>query len=378
MRNRSVVFVGLLFIVMAAAAIPPVKIPEPRVEFSPYGYVCRRAGGPIKVDGRLDEASWTNADWTEVFGDIEGPAKPAPRYRTRVQMLWDDKSFYIGAYLEEPHVWATLAERDSIIFQDNDFEVFIDPDGDTHDYYELEMNALNTVWDLLLVRPYRDGGPAVHSWDIQGLMTGVNVVGTLNDPSDRDKAWTVEIAMPFSVLRECIPGKPVRPAAGDQWRVNFSRVEYRIDVDKGSYVKAKDAVTGQPLPEDNWTWTPQGVINIHYPEMWGTVQFSEKTPGKGKEKFERRPEEKVKWALRKLYYAEWALYDKGKAFGADIGALGLKDENILKVKGWSYPPVIQTTKSLFEAVYAAKSGESWHIRQDGLVWRETPPKPDVK
>jgi hypothetical protein len=378
MRNRSVALAGLLFIVMAAAAIPPVKIPEPRIEFSPHEYVCRRAGGPIKVDGHLDEASWTAAEWTEVFGDIEGPAKPAPRYRTRVQMLWDDKYFYIGAYLEEPHVCATLTERDSIIFEDNDFEVFIDPDGDTHDYYELEMNALNTVWDLLLVRPYRDGGPAVHSWDIRGLMTGVNVVGTLNDPSDRDKAWTVEIAMPFSVLRECIPGKPVRPAAGDQWRVNFSRVEYRLDVDKGSYVKANDAVTGQPLPEDNWTWAPQGVINIHYPEMWGTVQFSAKTPGKGKEKFERRPEEEVKWALRKLYYSEWALYDKGKAFGADIGALGLKGENILKVKGWSYPPVIQTTKSLFEAVYAAKSGESWHIRQDGLVWREAPPKPEAK
>ncbi len=378
MRDRSLIPAGLLLLSLAAAAIPPAKIPEPRVEFSPSEYVCRRAGGPIKVDGRLDEASWTSADWSEVFGDIEGPAKPAPRYRTKVQMLWDDGYFYIGAYLEELHVWATLEDRDSVIFQDNDFEVFIDPDGDTHDYYELEMNALNTVWDLLLVRPYRDGGPAVHSWDIQGLQTAVNVMGTLNDPSDRDKAWTVEIAIPFSVLREGIPGKPERPAAGDQWRVNFSRVEYRLDVDKGAYVKAKDAATGQPLPEDNWTWTPQGVINIHYPEMWGYVQFSAKPPGKGKETFERRPEEKVKWALRKLYYAEWALYDKTRAFGADIGALGLKGENALRVKGWPYPPVIQTTKSLFEAVYAAKSGASWHIRQDGLVWRETPPKPDAK
>ena len=56
-------------------------------------------------------------------------------------MLWDDQFFYVGAELEEPHVWATLTERDSVIFHDNDFEVFIDPDGDTHLYYELEMNA---------------------------------------------------------------------------------------------------------------------------------------------------------------------------------------------------------------------------------------------
>ena len=380
MRPRILLPTGLFLTVLAATAVPPYKIPEPKGGFAPFEYVCRRAGSPIRIDGRLDDLAWRDADWTEVFGDIEGELKPAPRLRTRVQMLWDDQYLYIGAYIEEPHVWATLTERDSIIFQDNDFEVFIDPDGDTHNYYELEMNALNTVWDLLLVRPYRDGGPAVHSWDIQGLRTAVDVQGTLNDPSDRDKAWTVEIVLPFAVLKECIPGKPERPSAGEQWRATFSRVEYRLDAEKGKYVKARDAGTGQALPEDNWTWTPQGVINIHYPEMWGYVQFSAKSPGKGKDKFERRPEEKVKWALRKIYYAEWALYDKTKTFGADIGALGLKGENALRVKGWIYPPAIQTTESLFEAVYAAKSGagERWHIRQDGLVWRETPPKPDAK
>ena len=86
-------------------------------------------------------------------------------------MLWDDSRFYVSAMLEEPHVWGTLVERDSVIYHDNDFELFIDPDGDTHEYYELEINALGTEWDLLLVKPYRDGGPAVHEWDIAGLET---------------------------------------------------------------------------------------------------------------------------------------------------------------------------------------------------------------
>ena len=65
--------------------------------------------------------------------------------------------------------------RDAVIYHDNDFEVFIDPDGDNHLYYELEINALGTEWDLLLVKPYRDGGPAVNAWDIQGLRTAVHV-----------------------------------------------------------------------------------------------------------------------------------------------------------------------------------------------------------
>ena len=43
--------------------------------------------------------------------------------------------------------------------------MFIDPDGDNHLYYEFEINALNTVWDLLLPKPYRDGGPALNGWE---------------------------------------------------------------------------------------------------------------------------------------------------------------------------------------------------------------------
>src|SRR5438132_558705 len=144
---------------------------------APKGYVCYRASGPIQVDGRLDEASWQAVPWTDAFVDIEGDAKPRPRFRTRAKMLWDDQYFYVGAELEEPHVWGTLTQHDAVIFHDNDFEVFIDPNGDNHEYYEFEINALNTGWDLLLPRPYKDGGRAVNSWELPGLKTAVPIRG---------------------------------------------------------------------------------------------------------------------------------------------------------------------------------------------------------
>src|SRR5207247_5901391 len=109
-------------------------------KIQPRGYVCARTSVPVKIDGKLDEPAWRTAPWTEDFVDIEGEAAPKPRFRTRAKMLWDDNYFYVGVELEEPHVWATLTQRDSVIFHDNDFEVFIDPDGDTHDYYEFEIN----------------------------------------------------------------------------------------------------------------------------------------------------------------------------------------------------------------------------------------------
>jgi hypothetical protein len=219
------------------------------------------------VDGRLTETAWANAAWTDPFVDIEGDAKPRPRFRTRARLLWDDEYLYIAAELEEPHVWATLTEHDEIVFHDNDFEVFIDPDGDTREYYEIEINALGTVFDLFLVRMYREGGPARHEWDLQGLKTGIQVDGTLNDASDVDRGWSVELALPWSSLAEHAH-KPAPPRNGDVWRVNFSRVEWQHRVVDGRYEKLPDT------PEDNWVWSPQGIIDMHLPQRWGYVEFS--------------------------------------------------------------------------------------------------------
>jgi hypothetical protein len=196
MHSRCPVVLALLAVLAALVALAPsaedkAPTPTPAAYTPPKGYVCYRAKGKITVDGKLDEADWKAVPWTDDFVDIEGDAKPKPRLRTRVKMLWDDDCLYIGAELAEPHVWATLREHDSVIFNDNDFEVFINPSGDSHLYGELELNALNTTWDLLLSMPYKDGGQAANAWEILGLRTAVHVDGTLNDPSDSDRGWTV-------------------------------------------------------------------------------------------------------------------------------------------------------------------------------------------
>jgi hypothetical protein len=234
---------------------------------APKSYICYRAREKITIDGMLNEVSWLKASATDAFIDIEGEAKPLPRFATQAKMLWDDQYFYIGAVLEEPNVWGTLTNRDSIIFHDNDFEVFIDPNGDRNEYYELEINALNTVWDLFLPKPYLDGGKAQHDWDIAGLITSVKVDGTINNPSDRDKGWSVEIAIPWKSLAN-YAHKASPPKNGDEWRVNFSRVEWQCEIVDGKYRKVANT------KEDNWVWTPQGVIDMHRPEMWGIVRFS--------------------------------------------------------------------------------------------------------
>ena len=340
------------------------EFPVPRIDFSPERHICYRAEEPLRIDGRPDERPWIKAPWTADFVDIEGELKPPPRFRTRLKMLWDDSYFYVFAEMEEPNVWAKLTERDSIIFHDNDFEVFIDPDGDTHRYYELEVNAFGTVWDLFLDRPYRDDGRAVFFWDIRGLKTGIFVYGTLNRPEDADKGWSVEIAIPWEVLRECAPAGRA-PLPGEQWRVNFSRVEWRTEVRDGKIEKIADPETGEVLPEDNWVWSPQGLINMHYPEMWGYVQFSGKAAGGGTDEFRPKPEEKAKWALRRVYYGQRNHRLRHGVYTEDLSLLHLEG---LTVDGYRWPPTIETSRSTFEALLESEDGsENWLISREGRV-----------
>ena len=224
----------------------------------PRTYECRYTGRGIRVDGRMDDAAWRRAAWTSDFVDfvdIEGAGRPKPRFRTRVKMLWDERYLYIGAEMEEPDVHGTLTEHDSVIFHDDDFEVFLKPRPETESYFEFEMNALNTGWDLYLERPYKMGGRADNSWEIPGLRTAVWVRGTLNDARDRDRGWTVEIAYPMAAFgsRQAVE----RPREGTVWRLNFSRVEWPSDPRPAG------------VKEDNWVWSPQGLVDMHVPERWG-------------------------------------------------------------------------------------------------------------
>lgn len=334
--------------------------PTPKIPFNPKHYICYRTSRPLTIDGQLDEPIWQSADWTDDFVDIEGDLKPQPRFRTRAKMLWDNDYFYCAAQLEEPDIWATLTERDAVIFYDNDFEIFIDPDGDSHEYYEFEMNAFNTVWALLLIKPYRDGGPAVNAWDIQGLKTGVFIDGSINQPGDNDKFWTVEIAMPWKVLKEC-SHKEAPPQNGDQWRVNFSRVEWQVAVKDGKYQKVIDPETGKPFPEANWVWSPQGLINMHYPEMWGFVQFSDKVAGEGMDEFRFHPEETARWALRQVYYRERNYFEQFGEYTDDLSRLELNKEmeNLLIA--------IHRTPNMFEAILM-KDDRKMSVMQDGRIY----------
>lgn len=289
-------------------------IPVPNItNYNPQVYYCKKASAEPLLDGDLTKPFWQEAEWTCDFSDIEGDVRPKPRFKTRAKIRWTDTAVYFGAELYGDEIWAHVTKRDDVIFKDNDFEIFIDPDSDTHAYCEFEMNALNTVWDLFITKPYRDGGIPMNSFDIKGLETAVKINGELNNPSAQNTMWSCEIKIPFeSILEACGQGAK-RPSKGDFWRVNFSRVQWKIDVCENKYIKQTDNSTGKPLDEDNWVWSPTGIVNMHYPELWGYMFFCD-----GSEKYSIPDDEYIKWELRRLYYAEHAYYDEHGCYSSDL------------------------------------------------------------
>lgn len=332
MRNSIFVLISVLITISLGADVFPV----PQLPWAPLHYVCHKAQGDILLDGVLDDPDWKKALWTEAFTDIEGDLKPAPFYETRVKMLWNDSGLYIAARMEEEHIWALLTERDAVIFYDNDFEIFIDPDGDTHEYYELEINALGTLWDLFLIKPYRDEHSAIDAWDIREIEYAIGIEGTVNDPSDTDSAWTVEMLIPWKNLAQRAH-KPVPPAEYDHWRINFSRVHWETDVVDGKYVKRQK-------PEYNWVWSPQGLIAMHYPERWGFLIFTHLPPDSQTMDFEIPVYEHAREYLRQLYYLQKQYWMDHGTYAGSLKKLKAKP---FTWQGLNIKPVIETTSETF-------------------------------
>jgi hypothetical protein len=270
----------------------PAYNPLGQYRLEPARYTCYRTAGPIVVDGKLDEPSWQLAPASTPFVDTV-TGEPA-WFDTRVTLLWDDDYLYFGFRAEETDVWGTLRERDSRIWEENDLEVFIGGGRDA--YYEFEVNALNTVYEVFWVwkdalkpgSPYYgrpefdpatqrtlvlDGvGGHVHprgerwgflDWDFPGLRTAVHVDGVVNRRDHTDRGWTAELAFPWKGMALLADGRPLPPRHGDVWRIDCSRFE-------------KTGRGGEALdPCAGWTWNRHGHYDSHIPEVFPYVTFSE-------------------------------------------------------------------------------------------------------
>lgn len=328
----------------------------------PRHYIAHYTHEPPEIDGDITDTVWRSAPWSEPFVSIKGFKNKKPYLHTQMKIIWNDTYLFIAARLEEPHVWATLKRRDSIIYHDNDFEVFIDPDNNARQYFEIEVNAFNTIFDLFMPKPYRNGSRALISWNIDELKSAVKVRGTLNNPNDNDSGWTVEMAIPFKAISMGLKN-PV-PVDGAMWRINFSRVQWETQITDGKYIKKKDS-TGKPLPEHNWVWSPQGVVNMHYPERWGYLLFSKNAASR--KEFTLPRSEQLKRYLWLVYYKQKTFFRQHKKYAWGLEMLSVPRLNRIKIGDKTYHLQLVATDFQFTAFIYSSSQNGFSINQEGLV-----------
>lgn len=198
--------------------------------------LCQRQGFG-EIAARPDAAPWPEIPALALRETSTGAA---PQQPTSVRLGWTPDELRVLFHCEDTDPWATLTERDAPLYEEEVVEVFLDPFGDSATYFEIEVNPLNAVLDLVL-RRNRSGYKKDFAWRCEGLRTAV---------TKRDSAWTAELSIPF----RSITAEP--PQAGTRWRANFFRIE---------------RPAGQP--RELSAWSPTGRANFHLPERFGTIEF---------------------------------------------------------------------------------------------------------
>lgn len=293
----------------------------------PRSYTAQRIEEPIVVDGNIEKPQWLAVPFSEAFGDIASGELAAGT--TQFKALYDDKFLYVAALLHPAPNLPTEAhfvERNSPIFQlDSDFEVFFDIDQSHHHYKELEINALGTVWNLMLDKPYNDGG-VEHSariaqpgdpryYEVFHQHSGTRVVsGRLNNDENEGAVWSTELALAWDDLRANTTATATPPAEA---RINFSRVEKQGDI--------------------NWTWQRQvqwnpeakkftGEVNMHMPDSWGYIVMG--TAPTAMKDEHRDPYWPARLTVVTVYYALHHYKDMNGRYTADVDDLVLPPDII--------------------------------------------------
>lgn len=258
-------------------------------------YTCFRAPEHFVIDGNLDKNVWKAAAKSHRFVDLV--TGESSFFDTRMACLWDEKALYIAFWIAEPQVRASLTQRDSFVWFDNDVEVFF---GGEDCYYEFEINAFNTIYEVFFI--YQDAlkkgsrfdvpefdlysrnvdvlsgfqdasrigkHPRGKRWafmdfDFPGLQTAVKIDGKINDPSVVDTGWTVELAFPWEGIQKLFATRSFPPNEGDMLRASFSRFEAL-------------RYHGKTVTESAaWALNEHGVYDSHIPECFSYLHFTDR------------------------------------------------------------------------------------------------------
>lgn len=174
-----------------------------------------KAKNNITIDGKMDELDWKNteAGSFEYFYRIE---KSTDKQKTTFRMLWDEENLYLFYECEDKYITARETKRDGPTYLDDCAEIFLIPVPDSLNmHFCFEVNLYKTINDLIYINNfYNDTDGSINSYN-PDITAEVNINGTLNDNSDIDTGWSMEMAIPLTNFRKLTELNPIK--TGTKW-----------------------------------------------------------------------------------------------------------------------------------------------------------------
>ncbi|MDF5690446.1 DUF5916 domain-containing protein [Aquirufa aurantiipilula] len=184
-----------------------------------FQMLIKPAKGPLKMDGKLDEAAWFEAAKVSDFVMCNPTDTLCSNVRTDVRMTYDDKYLYISAecFLKDQSRYVVESLKRDFSFGINDnFLVFIDTFDDKTTGFSFGANAAGAQWDGQM----SEGAKVNLNWDNKWESSTFY----------NKESWIWEAAIPFKSIRY--------KNNSTRWGINFSRLD----------LQAKEKSAWAPVP----------------------------------------------------------------------------------------------------------------------------------
>ncbi|MBK8502618.1 MAG: carbohydrate-binding family 9-like protein [Saprospiraceae bacterium] len=220
-------------------------------------FTVAKASTPILVDGKSNEAAWSKTE-SRALDYFYGVEKATDRQQTDFRMLWDDEYLYAFFDCKDQYLTSFEKNRDGRPYMDDCAELFLIPAPDSLEmHFGFELNLYKASNDFIyLENIYQGKKGSVYSYD-PDFKVEVTFDGTINDHSDIDTGWTMEMAIPLKLFKGMEMFSPVQ--AGNQWAFLALRQE-RNDPEPGRRLCS----TIFPV---------YGIENVHHARRFGLMEF---------------------------------------------------------------------------------------------------------
>lgn len=222
-------------------------------------YKVHKASSNITIDGKLEDLSWEKAE-AKTFDYYYLTEKEEEKQKSTFRMLWDEKNIYIHYDFEDKYINAAETKRDGAPYLDDCGEIFLIPAPNGENiHYCFEINPNKAVNDLVYVNDFYNGeNVAIRSFD-PAIQVEVTINGTLNNNTDIDKGWTLEMAIPHNTFNAVANQFPIQK--GSQWAFLALR-QLRDDNNIGRRMMSTIFPVDDVKEKD-----------VHQPAMFGLLEF---------------------------------------------------------------------------------------------------------